>query len=81
MNKDSYEQPVVGINPDQLPTLMRASMDCLKELWPAGTGITLMVFDFTRDAANGGLAYISNAERASMVKAMEEFLDRQRRLA
>lgn len=41
---------------------------------PAGTGFLLFVFDFGDE---GNLAYLSNADRESMLTAMKEFIARQ----
>jgi len=40
---------------------------------PAGTGFALFLFDF---GEGGNLAYISNASRPTMIKAVEEWLAR-----
>lgn len=41
---------------------------------PAGWGFTLLLFTFGDE---GVMTYISNAQRADMVKAMQEFLAKQ----
>ena len=38
---------------------------------PPGTGLTLFLFSY---GAGGGMAYLSTAERDSMIAALEEFL-------
>ncbi len=45
--------------------------DELKRSLPAGVGFAVLVFDI---GARGNLAYVSNAERASMLEAMREFI-------
>jgi hypothetical protein len=45
--------------------------DELKRSLPAGVGFAVLVFDI---GAKGNLAYVSNAERASMLQAMREFI-------
>lgn len=42
---------------------------------PAGVGFALLIFDF---GETGNLAYVSNGERADVVKAIEELLERLR---
>ncbi len=43
---------------------------------PKGVGFTLLVFDFG-EAGTGNLAYLSNAQRSDMLKAMREFIAKQ----
>lgn len=43
----------------------------LKRSLPAGVGFAVLVFDI---GAKGNLAYVSNADRASMLEAMREFI-------
>jgi hypothetical protein len=45
--------------------------DVLKGAVPEGVGFAVLIFDF---GAGGNLAYVSNAQRADMVKAMREFI-------
>lgn len=45
--------------------------DELKRSLPVGVGFAVLVFDI---GAKGNLAYVSNAERASMLQAMREFV-------
>jgi hypothetical protein len=47
----------------------------LAEACPAGVGFTLFLFDFHE---GGNLAYFSNAQREDMIKAVAEWLERQR---
>lgn len=41
---------------------------------PKGMGFMLMLFDF---GENGATFYISSAQRADMLKAMKEFIEKQ----
>jgi hypothetical protein len=43
----------------------------LKASLPPGVGFAVLVFDIGR---KGNLAYVSNAERTSMIEAMREFI-------
>lgn len=52
--------------------LMREAMRYLDEKFPKGTGLTLLAFDF---GGGGHMSYVSNAQRADMIKAMEEHLE------
>lgn len=45
------------------------------EACPAGVGYALLVFDFGDD---GNLAYVSNANRADMIRALEDLVKRLR---
>ncbi len=49
----------------------RRIADELKRSLPRGVGFAVLVFDF---GPGGNLAYVSNAERADMLKAMREFI-------
>jgi len=75
--KDLYEHPVRGVSPDALGEHMRRSLEAVAALWPERTGITLFVTDF---GEKGGLAYISNATRDSMIETVKEFIARQEKL-
>lgn len=42
---------------------------------PSGFGFTLLIYSFGPD---GSMFYISNAERTSMIEAMQEFISKQK---
>jgi hypothetical protein len=48
----------------------------LQRSLPPGVGFAVLVFDI---GAKGNLAYVSNAERASMLQAMREFIAKAER--
>lgn len=45
----------------------------LRDIEPAGLGFALLVFDF---GPGGNLAYVSNARREDMLRAMREFIEK-----
>lgn len=60
--------------PQELKDRLQKTMEALKEVFP-GMGLTLMVFDF--EGGPQRMLYVSNAERATMVQAMQEFVGKQ----
>ncbi len=68
----NYREPVGGIGVRELPERITEAMKELEARFPK-LGVTLMVFDF---GESGGMAYGSNANRADMVRAMLEFIDK-----
>lgn len=68
-----YQAPVGNMAAEVLPTKLKAAIADLERQFP-GLGLTLFVFDF---GPSGGMSYISNAERADMVRALREFLRKQ----
>jgi hypothetical protein len=68
-NADNPDEPIEERHSD----LMNALAFALREILP-GLGFTLLVFDFNR-IEGGRMNYISNANRADMMKAMREFVD------
>lgn len=48
----------------------------LKDQMPEGYGFSLLIFPF---GEGGGMFYISSAERADMIKAMEEFIENSKK--
>lgn len=78
MNRDRFRMPVRGVSPDELPAKMRESIEVLQRVWPAETCLTIFVSDF---GEGGGLAYISNGERASMIETVKEWLEHQANLS
>jgi len=51
----------------------------LKSETPKGWGFTILMFDL--DTTKGSMFYLSSAERASMIAAMEEFITKQKNYA
>lgn len=41
---------------------------------PEGWGFSLLIFDFDNAKTDGGVFYVSNAQRADMLVAMREFI-------
>lgn len=76
MNDPRYTSPVGGMGTGVLPAKLQAAMDDLNKRFP-GLGVTLFVFDF--GGPMKGISYISNAERADMVRALREWLQKQAR--
>jgi hypothetical protein len=48
----------------------------LKEHVPAGMGFTVLMFDY---GPGGNVFYLSSAKREDMLKAMQEFIDKQQK--
>lgn len=71
MSEDSedYRVPV----PPEVKTSLRAIGKVIDEALPDGWGFALLVFTF----GGGTMTYISNADRQDMLKAMQEFLQKQ----
>jgi hypothetical protein len=57
----------------QVRLLLESQARRLAEGCPAGVGFALMIFDF---GEGGNMAYVSNAERADMIRALEELLQK-----
>lgn len=47
----------------------------IKGALPPGKGFALMIFDY---GENGNMFYISSGQRQDMIKAMEEFIERNK---
>lgn len=56
-------------------TTMRKIGGMLKQIIPEGMGFTFLLFDY---GSEGNMFYISSAQREDMIKAMEEFIKKQR---
>lgn len=63
------------VRDDRAEAMLKEIGQMLRESCPPGWGFALMVFSF---GDGGGMFYTSNAERESMCKAMQEFLDKFR---
>lgn len=53
----------------------------LNDSMPEGFGFALLMFDYTKrenPINQGAMFYISSAKREDMIKAMEEFLEKQK---
>jgi hypothetical protein len=75
-----YQAPVAGLSPDELAAKLRASIAAVQGQFPYGTGVVVFTFDMA-GAKGNGLGYIANAERADVIKALEEWIRHQRRLS
>jgi len=53
--------------------LLRKAIRRLERMFPKGTGLTILAFDF---GGTGHMSYISNARREDMIVALEEQLER-----
>ncbi|MGJ0510225.1 MAG: hypothetical protein ACR652_24525 [Methylocystis sp.] len=79
MSRDRrYQMPVNGVSPEELPAKMRTAVDSVGKLFPPQTGVCVFVFDFGQ---GGGMSYISNAERADVINALQEWIRHQRSLS
>lgn len=78
MNDPRYEVPVNGLSPKALAKALNASVDDVAKRFPPHTGVCVFVFDF---GAGGGIGYAANADRADMVKALREWLNKQASLS
>lgn len=74
MSAARFEHPVAGMSQAELPTRLRRALESAQRELPPKTGVTLFVFDFGSD---GGIGYISNAERGDFVRALREWLHEQ----
>ena len=63
----TYEVPV----PDEVKELLNSIGNIIGPQLPKGWGFTLLIFTF---GEGGTMTYISNAERESMIEAMNEFM-------
>jgi hypothetical protein len=60
---------------NELELAARAFMDVLEERFgPKKIGFAVLVFDF---GGGGNMAWISNAKRADMIKALTEFVENE----
>lgn len=70
MSKRLHSAPIRPEVREQMNDVARAIDGAL----PAGKGFVLLVFDF---GDGGFMNYISNSERADMVRAMKEFIAKE----
>lgn len=70
---DTGETPQDRRDRAELEALSRSIAEALTEALPEGLGFALLVFDF---GEGGNLAWISNARREDMVRALREQLAR-----
>ena len=77
MSDDRYEAPVGGMTPDRVSEAMVQSIEAVQAFFPSGTGLCVFAFDF--GGSGGGMGYISNAEKESMIEALEEWIARAKR--
>lgn len=54
---------------------MRKIGEMLKPILPEGMGFTFLLFDYGKE---GNMFYISSAQREDMIKAMQEFIEKQK---
>jgi hypothetical protein len=67
---DDFRVPV----PELVKERMREFGRDIKKRCPAGWGFTLLMFSY---GADGAMVYLSSAEREDMLKALQEFLQKQ----
>lgn len=60
-----------GAERDEIEAKCRELAPIIDRRLPPGCGFALLIFNF---GERGGMAYISNAERESMIKGIEEWL-------
>lgn len=65
----------VKLNRQQLEETCRGYADAFRDVVPDGVGFTIFLFDF---GTGGNTAYVSSADRADMVRLIEEWLRRQK---
>lgn len=70
---EDYRVPVPGLIEDALQGIAKVIGSVLPEGW----GFTLLIFTFEGSKDPQTMTYISNARRADMLKAMQEFLQKQ----
>jgi hypothetical protein len=71
MSTDTFE-----VKNETIQKLLKDVGHTLKDLMPKGWSFTLMMFD--TDTTDGSMFYISGAKREDMIKAMEEFIQKNK---
>jgi hypothetical protein len=62
------------IKNEQIETKLREIAKDIASKVPKGWGFTLLMFDFNKEK-DGGMFYISTAQRETMILSLEELLD------
>ncbi len=62
------------IRNEEIEKKLKVIGEAIGESLPEGYGFNLLIFSFGK---NGSMFYISNTERASMIEAMKEFIEKQ----
>ena len=70
------KDPRFEIEIAKIQILLKEIGGILKGAMPEGYGFTLLIYSYGK---KGSLFYMSSAERADMIKTMQEFIDRQPR--
>lgn len=71
------EQRDFEVRNKQIEEHLRKMGNDLKSGMPKGWGFTLLIFDYENELPDGGMFYISTASRGDMIKAMQEFIQKQ----
>lgn len=74
-----YTVSVRGLTPAMLEYALNQSIESVKQNFPPKTGIAIFAFDYGTSEDGGGLGYIANADRASMIKTIKEWIAHQER--
>ena len=69
--------PDYEIKNDRIQKALRYIAAFVKDCIPYGWGFTLLLFEHNKD--DGGLFYISDSNRADVIKSMEEFIAKERK--
>lgn len=63
----------------EIKLIMNAIGSAIDEVLPDEWGFTILLFNFEDDETLRALFYLSNAEREGMIKALEEFIERNKK--
>ena len=72
------EDPRYEIENEKVKELMLGIGRRLREQMPEGWGFALEIFEFEHGKS---FFYVSSAERETMITALQEFIDREKKLA
>lgn len=75
MSDTRFKTPLRGLSTMQLPGVMKRVIKKVERLLPPRTGVIVFAFDF---GEGGGMAYVSNADRDDAIRALEEWIRKQR---
>lgn len=65
------------IKNERMETMLKEWGKKIKDTLPAGVGFSLFIYDYGN---KGNMFYLSTAERADMIDALEEFIEKQKAL-
>lgn len=70
--EENYE-----VHNEEIKTLLKEEGKAFAMRMPKGWGFTLFMFDL--NTSDGSMFYISSAQREDMIKALEEFIEKQKK--